>query len=379
MSRIGRGWGRAEALVSTTSSEASIKYLTNALGQRVFKSEPQVDRTLPSEEELGVDFIAWLKKGFGWLFTQTQTNTTSIGTVYVYGDGPLPTWALLGEYDNGSAYGRGRTEYIWLPTEDGSAIPVGMYRNGKFFAIHSDHLGTPRLMTDDTNKPIWQWPYSAFGSNKPTGVLKATPNPRAALTNQPVLLKATAAKELNLRFPGQYADDETGQFYNYFRSYDPRTGRYIQADPIGLAGGLNRFAYVAGRPLDRADPRGLRMVCYVPGGCVYLPDPIIDPSLPPGVGPNRPPNWTPSWEDDLDSADNGPKNEFQFWRCKTDEDRDCRNRLIQLKFTYTKIKLGDLLGLNTFSLKEAYNAVARRYMRECPNWERVPLFWLFGK
>jgi YD repeat-containing protein len=78
---------------------ASIKYLTNALGQRVFKSEPQVDRTLPSEEELGVDFISWLKKGFGWLFTQTQTNTTSIGTVYVYGDGPLPTWALLGEYD----------------------------------------------------------------------------------------------------------------------------------------------------------------------------------------------------------------------------------------------------------------------------------------
>ena len=81
----------------------------------------------------------------------------------------FPQWALLGEYDNGSALGKGRTEYIWLPTEDGNAIPIGMYRNGKFFAIHTDHLGTPRLMTDQDNKPVWQWPYSAFGNNKPTG------------------------------------------------------------------------------------------------------------------------------------------------------------------------------------------------------------------
>jgi len=83
-----------------------------------------------------------LKKNFGWLFTQAQ-DSTSIGTVFVYGDGDIPNWALLGEYDNGSAQGKGRTEYLWLPTEDGSAIPLGMYRNGRFFAIHTDHLGTP--------------------------------------------------------------------------------------------------------------------------------------------------------------------------------------------------------------------------------------------
>jgi RHS repeat-associated protein len=150
-----------------------------------------------------------------------------------------------------------------------------MYRNGKFFAIHSDHLGTPRLMTDDTNKPIWQWPYSAFGSNKPTGVLKATPNPRAALTNQPVLLKATAAKELNLRFPGQYSDDETGQFYNYFRSFDPRTGRYPQPDPIGTSGGWNRFIYAENSPLMFTDALGLQSA---PGSAPHRP---IVPNLNP--------------------------------------------------------------------------------------------------
>ena len=142
---------------------------------------------------------------------------------------------------------------------------MGLYRNGKFFAVHTDHLGTPRLITNEANKPVWQWPYSAFGNNKPTGVLKATPNPKAALTNVPVLLKATAATEVNLRFPGQYFDEESGLAYNYFRSYDGKGGRYIQADPIGLAGGINRYGYVNANPLSSFDPRGLDLV-VVTGG-----------------------------------------------------------------------------------------------------------------
>ncbi|MBX3588698.1 MAG: hypothetical protein KF796_18865 [Ramlibacter sp.] len=235
---------------------AKVRYLHNALGQRTFKGEPEAEQTLPNETELGQDFISWLKSNFKWLFAQAQANT-SIGTGYTFADGHLPEWAVLGEYDNGSAAGKGRTEYIWLPTEDGQAIPVGMFRNGKFFAIHTNHLGTPRLVTNEDNKPVWQWPYSAFGNNKPTGVLKATPNPKAAITNVPVLLKATAAIEMNLRFPGQYADDEAGSFYNYQRSYLASQGRYTQNDPIGLAAGWNRFGYVEGDPLSLVDPEGL--------------------------------------------------------------------------------------------------------------------------
>jgi RHS repeat-associated protein len=133
-----------------------------------------------------------------------------------------------------------------------------MYKGGVFYAIHTDHLGTPRRVTDGGNVAVWQWPYNAFGNNRPVGVLSATSTTGYAITPGATPLKATLpATVVNLRYPGQYADSETGEFYNYFRQYDSRTGRYTQGDPIGLDGGWNRFAYVDGNPLLGLDPLGL--------------------------------------------------------------------------------------------------------------------------
>lgn len=54
-----------------------------------------------------------------------------------------------------------------------------------------------------------------------------------------------------------YYDVETGTNYNYFRDYDPGTGRYVESDPIGQRGGINTFAYVTNAPTGHVDPRGL--------------------------------------------------------------------------------------------------------------------------
>jgi RHS repeat-associated protein len=60
-----------------------------------------------------------------------------------------------------------------------------------------------------------------------------------------------------LRFRGHYYEQESGLFYNYFRYYEPSTGRYLESDPVGLKGGFSTYDYVNVNPLRFADPFGL--------------------------------------------------------------------------------------------------------------------------
>ena len=61
----------------------------------------------------------------------------------------------------------------------------------------------------------------------------------------------------NPRFPGQYADAESGLYYNWHRYYSPGTWRYVSSDPIGLMGGVNTYLYAGGEPVDQVDFFGL--------------------------------------------------------------------------------------------------------------------------
>jgi RHS repeat-associated protein len=108
------------------------------------------------------------------------------------------------------------------------------------YFIHSDHLNTPRVVVDRQNRVRWRWLAEPFGTSAP----ETNPSGLGVFTQ-------------NLRFPGQYADPESGLFYNYHRYYAAAGGSYTQSDPIGLAGGVNTYQYVAGNPNSYTDPQGL--------------------------------------------------------------------------------------------------------------------------
>jgi len=108
--------------------------------------------------------------------------------------------------------------------------------SGSIFYYLNSKLGVPELMTDDTGTVIWEAVYKPFG--------EAEVHSQSSVVN-------------NFRFPGQYYDEETGWHYNYHRYYDPKTGRYLTPDPIGLLGAANLFAYVGNNPVNLFDLMGL--------------------------------------------------------------------------------------------------------------------------
>jgi RHS repeat-associated protein len=202
--------------------------------------------------------------------TLTATATDSdgaIGKVDFYNGA-----TLLGSVTTGSAGNSGSTYTLTLTnvpagsygyaaqaTDDEGAtslsapvisVTVANPPQAKVYYVHADHLGTPRAITRPSdNQVLWKWDSSdPFGNNAPN--------------EDPSNLGVTT--KYNLRFPGQYADVETGIYYNYFRDFDPQIGRYIESDPIGLKGGINTYAYVASRPTGSIDPLGLyECVCGV--------------------------------------------------------------------------------------------------------------------
>ncbi|HFK8571226.1 TPA: RHS repeat domain-containing protein, partial [Pseudomonas aeruginosa] len=172
-------------------------------------------------------------------------------TTYLYG----PDGQLLGEAEHDGSGRKLRAQYyLWLDslplaTIDADYDAQGKVGNPTLLYLHGDHLDTPRLATDASGQIAWQWQSDAFGRGE-------------ALSQ--------GSTQVNLRFPGQYYDAESGLHYNYFRDYDPETGRYVESDPIGLDGGLNTYAYVGSNPVGLVDPNGLSPTATAGAGAGFV-------------------------------------------------------------------------------------------------------------
>ncbi len=217
------------------AAERLIRYASTEQGQ----SGPQIEASY-RHDPFGRRIAKTVKQG-------SQTKTT----YYIYSE-----QGLMAEADEKGqmtkAYrfnpttmqlGLWSTDPVWqAETPNGSLTDP----KARYDWLHTDHLGTPILATTKEGQTSWKAIAESFGSTQ--------------IIEQDI--------EVNLRFPGQYFDAETGTYYNFHRDYRPNAGRYLQSDPIGVEGGVNLFEYARVNGIRYADPYG---EVAIPAPCLANP------------------------------------------------------------------------------------------------------------
>ncbi len=224
-----------------------------------------------SEVKQGANTIA--RYNYDPLGRRIKKEASGQVTYFLYADE-----GLVAEYDS---TGNEIRQYGYQPDGIWSADPLYLKAGGSYYYYQNDHLGTPQNLIAKNGATVWSARTYSFG-NAEVDLGSSIENP--------------------LRLAGQYYDGETGLHYNYFRYYDPLTGRYITSDPIGLMGGPNTYAYVLGNPLRYNDPYGLI------GGRNNPPNRNRRPR-PPGNG-----NLWPGYEDQ-DGSCSAPAGAFNNNEC----------------------------------------------------------------
>ncbi|HEY8158201.1 MAG TPA: RHS repeat-associated core domain-containing protein, partial [Methylobacter sp.] len=226
-------------LVQASSVSQVEQYRINGLGQRVAKLHGRApERTQDPDGKSGDYGHAPEAHQAG----QDPDRETPAGSYFVYDE----AGHLLGEYNH---HGQPLQETVWL-----GELPVAVLAGEQHYFVYADHLNSPRAITNAMGRVVWRWDSDPFGVTA-----EHESHDRSASGHHVDEDPDRDGQRFiyNLRFPGQYYDKETGLHYNTFRDYDPGTGRYIESDPIGLAGGTNTYTYVRNNPLRHTDPLGL--------------------------------------------------------------------------------------------------------------------------
>lgn len=191
--------------------------------------------------------VSYLYNGLEQRVVKTGALVPDGARYFVYDEQGHP----IGEYD---AAGNPVYEAVYLGHTPVAVIRQTRTGSGntlnaatKISYVYADHIDTPRVVVRSSDHAIqWRWDQAEVYGNTPPN---ENPN-------------GLGSYVLNLRFPGQLFDVETGLVYNHHRYYDASTGRYVESDPIGLGGGINTYSYVDGSPSGSADPTGLE-TCVV--------------------------------------------------------------------------------------------------------------------
>lgn len=216
-------WNAEDRLVRVDTPQGeSWRYTYDPLGRRASKQRLAQDGSIVER----TDFV--------WDDARLIEQVTSTGEV--------TTW----DYAPGTH--RALTQTSHRPLQRGTGISAlaqladDTDRAPRFHAVITDPVGTPTELLTADGDLVWQRRDTLWGTE--------LPGPRSP--------EAVACP---LRFPGQYADDETGLHYNYFRYYDPQTGRYCSPDPLGLSPAPHHYAYVP-NPHTHGDVLGLECKTY---------------------------------------------------------------------------------------------------------------------
>lgn len=142
-------------------------------------------------------------------------------------------------------------EYVW-----NGCFPVAVIEGGVISYVRADHIGRPVFATNASGVKVWTATSALAsvlgrsGGKQSTGLFSHPPHPFGGVHT------STGAPP-SARFPGQWFQSESGLHQNWMRDDDPTTGRYLQADPLGLVDGASVYGYVKGNPSNRIDPLGL--------------------------------------------------------------------------------------------------------------------------
>ncbi|MEM9101708.1 MAG: RHS repeat-associated core domain-containing protein [Pseudomonadota bacterium] len=241
-------YNQASRLSSAVIGSSVTHYVYNVFNQRVFKSH--LNRVYHYD-------------ALGNLIAESDATSGEFTKEYFYANNQLIALSEVSQTSPWIPIAVGDITLI-IPNPQALENPT----RGQFYFVHTNHLGAPVKVTDTQQGVVWEANYTPFG--------EATLN-RATIT-------------LNIRLPGQYADAETGLYYNWHRYYAPDLGRYITSDPLGMVDGPNTYAYVQNNPVNYIDPLGLATCSYSITAHTLVCDSTLDIEGPPQrvtVGPEN--------------------------------------------------------------------------------------------